>query len=179
MKSRRSAEVGKAFIGKRLKEEDAVAHDDEWDFDKFGDFHSPEHYRWAVFFRCLNIDFRYQPKHIGVTVDLGLKPTFFLEKFGWFHCCFREPGIKTRLVASMISEVSGQPVLISQEPMRMPTMENGSMPLWYTIGEGSSMTRYFAEIHHHIRIVGKISPYDVTTPRLMDAFGRACNLAML
>ena len=104
-------------------------------------FESREHARWAYVLTKMNVGFEYQPQHFGITIDVGIRPTFRLKrKFGtngpegFLHCVEHSPSGSTQFCCHYLAHDTGLPVWVAVGPIRPPSRSDGPMMILWTTG---------------------------------------------
>ena len=140
----------------------------------FRRFDHPEHLRWAAFFDFAEIRYEYQPHHFGLSIQLGLRPAFFLPGHGWFHCLRRRPSAKSQYGASEIAERTGWPFIIATEPIQNtgPGMPP-SPPLYVTAGHGHAVWRFWGGKPPRAQLLSLVAHHDLREMRIAAAFRHA------
>lgn len=140
----------------------------------FKRYEHPEHMRWAAFFDFAEIRYSYRPEHFGLNIQLGLRPAFFLDGIGWFHCLRRKPGAKTAFGASSVAELSGWPFHIATEPMTPPGPGMPpSPPIYVTAGHGHAVWRFWGGRPPRANLHALSAHHDLREPRIAAAFSQA------
>jgi len=142
-------------------------------------YDSREHARWAFVMSRLNVNCDYQPEHFGLTIDVGLRPTFRLTKAfgsdgpnGFLHCVACEPSKATQFCCQYLAHNTGLPVWIAIGSIRPPSTVDGPMPILATTGSGYKLASVgIGEVERFI-----FCPHDssyATNSRLAHTINRA------
>lgn len=141
-----------------------------WCFRKYD---HAEHLKWSAFFDILRIRHQYQPQHFGLSVDVGLRPTFHLEGgYGWFVSVHRMPTERTRFAAQAIAQQTGEQVIIAIGPIQ-PPMVSQAVPtnlLWVTGGHGHALWRVWGGRVPRVRLFPVDAHHDARTPDVIQAY---------